>query len=105
MGRFVIAAYKPKPGKAGELKSVVASHLGVLRSESLVTDRPAYVMSAEDGTIVEVFEWVSAEAVAKAHSNPAVQKLWEAFGRVSDYVPLASLAEANQLFAEFEAMP
>ncbi|MEZ4647316.1 MAG: hypothetical protein R3E97_00780 [Candidatus Eisenbacteria bacterium] len=104
MGRFVIAAYKPKPGMEDDLRAVVASHLDVLRAESLVTDRPAYVMTAANGTIVEVFEWSSAEAIAKAHGNPAVQKLWEEFGRVSEYVPLASLEEANQMFAEFEAL-
>ena len=56
MGRFVIVAYKPIPGKAQDLLTAVKKHLNVLRDEGLVSDRPAQVMKAADGTIVEVFE-------------------------------------------------
>ena len=102
MGHFVIVAYRPKPGKERQLDAAVAKHLRVLAAERLVTDRPAYVMRCKDGTVVEVFEWLSAEAVEKAHANPAVQELWAEFGAACDYVPLASLAESQQLFANFE---
>ena len=102
MGRFVIVAYKPKLGQEQRLEQVVAKHLSVLASEQLVTNRSAYVMRAKDGTLVEVFEWQSAEAIAKAHSNPNVQALWAEFGAVCDYVPLATLAESQQMFAEFD---
>lgn len=101
MGRFVIAAFKPKPGKADALCAAVARHLDVLRAENLVTDRPGSVMQAADGTLVEVFEWRSAEAVEQAHHNPAVQALWAAFAEACDYVPLASLAESAHPFSEF----
>lgn len=102
MGRFIIAAYKPKPGLETQLDAVVAKHLKVLAAEDLVTDRPAHVMRAADGTVVEVFEWRSAEAIERAHSSPAVGQLWAEFAAVCDYVPLVSLNEAQQLFAEFE---
>ena len=69
-----------------------------------MTDRPASVMRAADGTILEVFEWRSAEAIQQAHGNPAVQALWAEFGAACDYTPLANLAEAQQMFAEFEAV-
>jgi hypothetical protein len=32
---------------------------------------------ASDGTVIEVFEWKSQEAIAAAHTNPVVQKMWE----------------------------
>jgi hypothetical protein len=102
MGRFVIVAYSPKPGMADALMAAVRQHLQVLRVEDLVTDRPAYVMRAADGTVVEVFEWRSAEAIAKAHTTAAVQALWADFGAACDYRPLNSLAESQQLFAEFD---
>jgi hypothetical protein len=53
---------------------------------------------------VEVFEWRSAEAIARAHDTPAVQALWAEFGQACDYKPLASLPECHHLFAEFEAV-
>lgn len=102
MGRFVIVAYKPKPDMDQQLLAAVAKHLEVLRSEHLVTDKPAYVMRSADNTIVEVFEWRSAEAIHQAHGNPAVQALWADFGVACDYTPLANLAESQQMFAEFE---
>ena len=102
MERFVIVAYAPKPGKTEQLMTAVRKHLQVLRTENLVTDRPAYVMRAADGTIVEVFEWQSAEAIARAHNKPAVQALWGEFGAACDFKPLAGLSECQQMFAEFE---
>ena len=103
MGRFVIVAFKPKPGQNDALAAVVAKHLRVLRSENLVTDKAPYVMHAINGTVVEVFEWRSSEAIIAAHSNPAVQALWGEFAGVCDYVPLACLDEAQHIFAEFDA--
>lgn len=104
MGRFVIVAYAPKPGKEGDLLAAVRKHLEVLRDENLVTERPAYVMRAGDGTVVEVFEWRSAESIQQAHQNPSVQALWGVFGAACDYKPLTDLAECHQLFAEFDAI-
>jgi hypothetical protein len=60
MGKFVIVAYRPRPGKEQELLQLTREHLPILRSEGLATDRPSYVMKSADGTIVEVFEWKSA---------------------------------------------
>ncbi len=71
MGRFVIVAYKPKPGKDAELRRAVEKHLRVLRQEGLASEREAYVMAAADGTLLEVFEWRSREAIQQAHTNAA----------------------------------
>ena len=101
MGRIVIVAYHPKPGQAEALRAVVRRHGPVLRAESLVTDRPFTAVAAADGTLLELFEWASAEAIEAAHSNPRVQALWAEFGAACEYKTLASLAEAGQLFAEF----
>lgn len=62
------------------------------------------MMRAADGTILEVFEWRSAEAIANAHSTPAVQALWAEFGAACDDRPLNALAECQQKFAEFESV-
>jgi quinol monooxygenase YgiN len=104
MGRFVIVAYTPKPGQQKALLAAVKKHLQVLHAEKLVTDKTGYVMRAADGTIVEVFEWRSAESIQQAHTNPAVQALWGEFGAACDYTPLARLKESQQMFAEFEAV-
>jgi len=104
MGRFVIVAYRPKAGKEQALLAMVRKHLDVLTAEKLVTDRPSSVMRAADGTLLEVFEWRSAEAIQQAHTNPAVGALWGEFAQVCDYLPLAELKETRDMFAEFEAV-
>jgi hypothetical protein len=43
------------------------------------------MMRTANGTIVEVFEWVSGEAIAGAHKNPAVLDLWKRFEAVRWY--------------------
>jgi hypothetical protein len=104
MGRYVIAAYTPKPGKERDLLAVVSKHQRVLRAENLVTAAPSLLMRAADGTLLEVFEWHSTDAIAQAHASPAVQELWNEFSAACDYTPLARLAEAQTMFAEFEAL-
>ncbi len=101
MGRFVITSFRPKPGQQTQLLALVERHWQLLQAEGLVSARPRHLMQAADGTLIEVFEWRSAEAVAAAHDHPAVQALWAEFETVCDYVPLAALAEARQPFAEF----
>ena len=101
MGRLVIAAYKPKPGREADLAALMETHVSTLRSQGLVTDRDSILMSAADGTLVEVFEWVSREAIASAHENRAVLEMWERYSQVCDYVPVSQLDEAQQPFSEF----
>ncbi|MEO3408177.1 hypothetical protein AAFN85_29955 [Mucilaginibacter sp. CAU 1740] len=101
MGQIVIVAYKPKPGKEETLKQLMKTHLPRLKQEGLVTDRESIIMEAADGTIIEVFEWLSAEAIANAHNNPVVQQMWSEYAAVCDYIPLNTLAEAGDMFATF----
>lgn len=101
MGRIVIACYRPKPGQQEALRSLVATHVATLRSIGLVTDRPSIAMEARDGTLVEVFEWTSPEAIQAAHTHPTVLAMWEEYGRVCEYVPIAQVEEASSLFSEF----
>jgi len=104
VGRVVIACYRPKPGRAADLDVLMATHVATLRSLGLATDRIPIMMRAADETVVEVFEWQSADAIATAHTNPVVQEMWRKYGEVCDYVPLATVAEASQMFADFTPM-
>ena len=104
MGRTVIVGYKPKPGKEAALKELMKTNLPVLAKEGLVRDKESYIMEAVDGTIVEVFEWLSEEAIEKAHTNPAVLKMWGQYAEVCDYIPVGNLAEIANLFSGFKPL-
>ncbi|GGX69935.1 hypothetical protein [Saccharospirillum salsuginis] len=101
MGRIVIVAYRPKPGKSAELQALAKTHLSILKAEQLVTDRDSILMRAEDGTVVEVFEWRSREDIDRAHNNPVIQQMWRDYAEVCDYIPIAQVPEASGLFSEF----
>jgi len=100
-GRIVISAYKPKPGKEAELKKLMLTHLTRLQAEGLVTARESIVMQSLDGTILEVFEWQSKEAIESAHSNPAVLQMWQEYAEVCEFVPASQVEEISGLFSEF----
>jgi len=101
-GIVVIVAYRPKPGKAKETLDLVRSRVPTLRNEGLVTDRTPTIMRARDGTIIEVSEWKSQEAIDAAHKNPIVLAMWNKFFTVCDCVPLNTLPEIAEMFAGFE---
>jgi len=101
MGVIVISAYKPKPGKEQKLINAVKTHVPILRSLGMATERNVIAMQAKDDTILEVFEWVSPKAIEDAHKNPEVHKMWSEFEKCCEYAKLNSLAETDGLFAEF----
>ena len=102
MGRMVIVAYRPHPGMEERLLQLTREHLPILQSQGLATDRPSYVMRSTDGTIIEVFEWKSLEAIAAAHQNPVWQAMCGRYSEVCDYISLENLPESKNMFAEFE---
>ena len=104
-GIVVIVAYRPKLGKENELVDLVRSRVPTLRKENLVTDRAPTIMRSRDGTIIEVSEWKSQEAIDAAHKNPNVLAMWNEFFAICDCGPLNTLAEAEEMFAGFEPVP
>ena len=101
-GVCVIVAYRPKAGQETKLLALVRSRVPTLHQEGLVTERAPTIMRARDGTIIEVSEWKSREAIDAAHRNPKVLAMWQKFFAVCDCVPLKTLAEAEEMFAGFE---
>ena len=101
-GVVVIVAYRTKPGKENELIDLVRSRVPTLRKEGLVSDRVPTIMRSRDGTIIEVSEWKSREAIDAAHKNPNVLAMWNKFFAICDCIPLNTLAEASELFTGFE---
>ena len=97
-----IVAYRPKPGREAELLRLVRERVPTLRREGLATERAPVILRAKDGTIIEVSEWKSREAIEAAHKNPRVLAMWDKFFAVCDCVPLKTVPEAETMFAGFE---
>ena len=101
MERIVIVGYKPLRGKQAELKELMKTHWQILDRENLVSKRVPIIMQSVNGTIIEIFGWKSQEAMELAHSNPVVQKMWNEYSKVCQYVPIGDLDESTNLFSEF----
>jgi len=97
-GCVVVAVYKPRPGKEAELAALVRDHVGDLRAVGLVTDRAPIAAIASDGTIIEVFEWVSEEVIAGAHAHPVVQEMWKKFEACCWYETPANVPDLQRMF-------
>jgi hypothetical protein len=101
MGIIAVACYKPRPGREAELLALVHNHHAPLQGEGLVTNRTPIAMRCADGTIVEVFEWVSQDAIDSAHKNPVVLDLWKKFEAVCWYETPSNVPEFQRMFAPF----
>jgi hypothetical protein len=99
--QLIIVTYKPKNGKTAELDTLVQKHFPMLKEFGLTTDRQPFIGRSTDGTLVEVFEWVSLEASKTAHENPTIGKMWEAMGNVCEFTTLGELPEAQTPFPHF----
>ena len=105
MGRIVIACFRPLPGKEAELRALTETHVQRLRGLGLATSRPGIAMEAENGDVVEVFEWVSDEAIASAHEHPEVRAMWAEYEQCCTYIPVGDIADAQALFPDFTPLP
>jgi quinol monooxygenase YgiN len=103
-GRVVVAVYKPRPGKEAELAALVRDHVADLRAAGLVTDRAPIAAVAADGTIVEVFEWRSEEAIASAHEHPVVQAMWKKFEACCWYETPANVPDLQRMFVSLDPL-
>lgn len=99
---FTMAMYRPHPGKESELAEIIKGHVPILREEGLITEFPPVTLISVDGTLIEIFEWLSEEAKDKAHSSPKVWPVWEQIMRVAELVSLSSLPEAEHPFPNFK---
>ena len=101
MGIIVIVGYRPLSGKEDELEELMKTHHSILFAEGFVTARKSIIGKSKDGTIIEVFEWVSKELMQSAHENKNVLTMWNEYEKVCEYTPISSVPEAGELFSGF----
>jgi hypothetical protein len=82
--------------------TAVRKNTPLLASLDLITARPPILMKSADGTILEVFEWVSALAKRKAHKNQEVMALWTRMMELGKNVTLKTVTESGDVFANFK---
>ncbi len=104
MSLIAVSAYKPLPGFDTGFKEILKEHTLALREEGYITDQKVFQMQAVDGTILEVYEWISEQAKVNAHHNPRIVELWSRFYEYSEMVKLMDLMECHEPFATFRGL-
>ena len=72
----------PRADAVDELLELIREHRRVYRDAGLATDGPEYVyvgheQRSGDPLVVAIFEWVDAEASARASQHPKIGPIWE----------------------------
>ena len=102
---YVLAVYRPKPGMEDELRALLLRHQPLLASQGLGGTRGGVIMQSEqDGSFVELLEWVSGDSAVEAHENREVMALWNELGRCADQLTLSDLKESSEQFPHFRAI-
>ena len=101
-GIIALALYRPKEGKTEELKRILHNHIPTLREEVLITEREVIAFQAEDGTLIEVLEWRSEQAIEQAHQSVKVMAVWDQIGEVAELTSFSTLSEAQHPFPNFQ---
>jgi hypothetical protein len=78
----VICQYRPRADAVDDLLDLIREHRTVYTDLGLATERPeeVYIGQDQDGSgplITAIFQWIDAEAPARAHQHPKIGALWE----------------------------
>jgi hypothetical protein len=84
------------------LADALARHVDILREQGYATELPVLYLRAEDGTVLEIFEWRSSATVEAAHDDKRVQAIWQTLEEAAEFVPLSKLPNAEDPFPHFE---
>ncbi len=79
----VICTFRVVPDELDRFLGLLDGHWATLHRLELVTDTSEQLYLGVDHqgvepTVVSIFEWVDAEAAARAHDHPDVADIWEA---------------------------
>ncbi len=97
--------YKPKDGSEEDLKNILKDHLPVLKQLGFITGAGHFFARSANGTLIEIFEWVSEEAKVAAHQHPAVREIWGRMMPICEFPALKDLPEAQNRFPNFDLLP
>ena len=77
----VMCTYRVRETDQDALLDLLTQHWPTLRDLGLATDDPATIYRGRDDQgrpfVIEIFDWTSPEATARAHEHPQVGPIWE----------------------------
>ena len=102
MSTSIIVGYRPFPGRTDLVVSILLEIYEAMQRAGLITARRPWIMRSEDGNVVAAFEMTDQYSFAASEKLRDVSVLRARLMGVAERLPLASLAESGQPYAEFE---
>ncbi len=107
-GQFTTATYRVEVDKQNDFLDLLRGAEATMRTEGLITARPIFRMRSltDPELILEIFEWVDAEAFGRAQQDPKILEWWgkyEATWKAGGF-GLCEFPEAQQPWARYEAL-
>ena len=101
MATSIIVGYRPFPGRAELVVSILLEVYEVMQKAGLITARRPWIMRSENDDVVAVFDMTNEYSYAASEKIREMSMLRARLMGIAERVPLASLSESANPYAEF----
>ncbi len=106
--QFVTATYQVKEDKQDGFINLMKQAETIMREEKLISSNPVFRMRSltNPELLIEIFEWIDAQAFERAQQNPKVLSIWGQFQAswIDGGFGLIRFPESNQPWAQFSSI-
>jgi len=98
----IIVGYRPFPGRSELVVTLLLEVYEVMQKAGLITARRPWIMRSESDDVVAAFEMTNEYSFAASEKIREVSMLRARLMGIAERVPLASLRESGEPYAEFQ---
>jgi len=102
--RVSLSAYRPRPGRGGEVVPHLREEIGTLRAHGYVTSRPAPICLTARGEYLVISEWATETSVDEAHADEVILEVWRRKEQLVEYIAPADLDQGDVPFASYDVL-
>jgi len=102
--RLSLSAYRPRPGRSGEVLPHFRHEVATLRARGYITDRAAPICLTDRGEYLVITEWATAISVDEAHDDEVVLDVWARKEKVVDYIAPSDLDKSTIPFVSYDVL-
>ena len=102
--RVSLSAYRPRPGRGGEVVPRLREEVATLRAHGYITSRPAPICLTARGEYLVIAEWATETSVDEAHADDVILEVWRRKEQLVEYIAPADLDQSDIPFASYDVL-